>query len=582
MSLNAVLGMVNRASASIDQSRDTVTQGFQLQLDSLENQATAIQQGAAAKSVIEMQAAKASMQAQNNTRKAAAALGNNMDVNSEIVTQISANFRNAALKASQQAADISKYKGATGIVGSFAGGLYDMLFDDQEQATLAAYNKEVETNASILQNMNAITIGTASAQNAMKETHTTATMAALQEQITAESNFQLERLRAEAGNIKIAEVNQLMSMNSAQINMHIAAENAKGAAESRALAAEQRRMLMQQKEDAKAAEQDLLNLYNEGVRQSNVPDAPEIKDIKLLNQLMKIGDKRAEDFIRMGLRQRVTGEASIAADPFGLMEFGRTNPSALNPAQRRIYESAEEALVEATSPEAIGAALGLEMNTMQQKAEAAKQIAEAKKDKGFMEQLARTTLRNRFNPSNIIQPGDKRNPYSLVDYEFFKGATFLDENGFTREYVKPLAEAGDATNGKPINFEPSQLFNLGADAVLKGMSLDEVVAGITTTARAGVAANNAQNNYTWMGLERQSSANMTVNWKGDIKRPNLGANAPMGRVTDLTNPTDVTATLNSILASRRAFESQFRIQKALRDNSLDIMRAMNPQGIMPE
>lgn len=571
MALNDVLNMIGAASGNINQHRTTVNQAFDTQREALDTQMAASQSKNAAQGIITMQAAQADMTAQNNSRAAATALGNNMDVNTQIVTEISNNMRTASLNASNQAKKISDYKNASGVVGNLLGGFYDMMWGQEEEDKLKAFTAEVDTNARILQNMNAITLGTTQAQNAIKQTHTTATMAALQERITAESQEELARLQAEAGKINIQEVNQLMNMDSAQVNLLMAAEQAKNAAEARAMQREQRAMMNKAKTDALEAEQDAVSYYNEGVAASGVTDAIPIKNYKDLAQLIKIGDKRAESFMKIGMRNRVTGVASVATDPLELMNFARTNPSSLNPAQRRIYESIEQVTAESMSNENIAAALGLPMATAVDRANNAKAIADAKKDKDFMTQLARTSLIGKFNPGNVITPGDKTNPYAIPDYEFYKEAKFLDENGFTREYVKPLAVSGSAESGNPISYEPSQLIDMGAKAVLQGMPMDEVVAGITTMTRFGIAANNSLNNYKWMGMQPQDQANMSVNWRGDVNRSWNGGSKPMTRVTDMSDPLDVTTTLNSVLASKRKFGDAAEAARIYNENILKQM-----------
>lgn len=508
MSLHTVLNALNASNARIEQSKGIVSNAINLQRDAVTEQIGAQQNIGNANSIIDLQAAQAQLQAQNNTRAAATALGTNMDVNSQIVTQVAASLRSQTLRAMNQAEKLSKVA-----EGGLIGGIYDMLYGEEERAKLDTFNKGVETTSSALSNLNNLTLGISAAQDAMKMTHTTATMAALQERISAESQLKESQLKAQLGELDIKEVEALSSMDGRQISNLVQGEQMRAMAEQRAFMNEQRRLAKLEADNQKEYEQQLMNYVNAGIEATgaNIPKVNSYKDLKLMKEL---GEAQFGTYLKLGFDYMQTGEAKVGATPFDALRYAENNPSMLNPTQARVVTGLQSAEAKGMTPENILRELGIVEEgatiTPQILAANADAIAKASKDTRLMERLSRAALNAKIvEDKKAITPGDKNNIYSLPDYSFFADHPIMESNGFLKQVIKPIAES-EGKDGANLTFNGNTLHSLGLMAIKDGMSQAEVAEGIVYLTSAGVAYNNVGNRYRFLGMPNQDSANFEI------------------------------------------------------------------------
>lgn len=482
-----------------------------------------------AKKTIDLQKDTGELQAQNNTIRAATALGTNMNDPSEIVSVLGAQMRNAALMQAQSAAQVQDLESNNDLFLNPVGWLRDFTYGDQARNRLAGATANLKATFNGLQSLNIATTQSAQTQKAIAQTKSAATVQAQQEIDAAAATKALAESKKANALLDVRMLNDVASLDARNTSLVLQGYNAQVQDQNRQLQRQQTDLMIQAKQERaksiqeqKAAEDQQTHYLNVAQTKFGLPLST---SAKVDASISTLGKTKTEALI--GIGQQI--EASKAAGRewlppvFGkdffdahktMTEIGVPIP----PAMDKMYSNVVQYGATATNPDVLQQALissGVATGDSPEKIKADAKIkamimlATAKGQQQAQVIVAQTRINSEATSPFINQESNPYAPPPLTTLDW----TGLNTNKFLSTYVTPSIIA--ATQAKqPLNLNPDTLLKSAISAAY-GSAKDkpttsEISEGIAGLAQQLILQNNATKNYHSFALPSQSSMNVSV------------------------------------------------------------------------
>lgn len=527
--LTGVLGVLARAQEQVASTKADLQGAYGGLNDATGAKYEAAVRAKRAEAVIQGQKDIGELQAQQNTRLAATALGTNMDEPTQIVTLLGNKMREAALASVAQAAKVADLEANNDLFLNPLGFLRDFAVGDKERAKLLGAVGQLETATDALNKLNNATQSTAQTQRAIAETKSMATVQAGQELLAAQAaELAATGRMAMAGN-DIALINSLSSLDATGTSYAIQAYNIQ-------IQEEQRAWARAQKEAAAASEDALLRLRNLGAAEFGFPEIDDLKSERLINKdrqdwLVQRG-MLIEQAKNLGteIPPPVWGSNAISA-----LQNKRDLGFAPTPAEQHTADRVRRLASEALNADKIAEMLlatgmvssasgggqsqariaAAEMlSTREGRAQAMEDYINYKQQQYVSSPFSDTDL-NPYAPP----------PLTIIEYPE------LQTNPFLLSKVTPLIEAAKS-KGEVLTLDPNYLFRAGIDAAYKeGINMSDVVTGISSLSQQLEATSNLTRNYRGLGMPVLNGLTASITTEGFSGNINL------------SNPADVQAAL---------------------------------------
>lgn len=472
------------------------------------------------------------LSAQQNARKAASALGSNMDLSSEVITALGMRVRDASMSA-LETLDTIKRKEKVGLLDNPIEFIMNQVSLGSDYSN---YNLAVEEHnqaSSALGAINTATSQSAAAQLAIAQTVTEASIAAKVERTRLAANLiaKENQIRGFADNQdNIAKTIQLEGQ---QLQNHLAA---------RQVYQDERNFDMRQQEFASSQKAQAVNLarMEKELNKDTLDEQDQVMITTAINvarsqmglgqvqprevqRILKLGGAVAEDLrsqYLIGASSVSTNKAIISTSPAEALAILNRNKGKLKSSKLNEFIRGIPDLAQSKDPLAF------------QSLEPAKQVK-------LIDSLARTEARTQ---QDWIKAGDSTNIYQLPD-----AATILSSAGLSKSdlYSKVLKPVLDTQQDKTL--DPAKIISLTAAAIAaKTVKFETVAAELDTYFAQAKVLNNDFNDYEQIGLPNQKQVNVKLN-EGLLNNP----------VRDVSNP----AQLRVHLMKEGSFK--YRLQRDL-------------------
>lgn len=472
------------------------------------------------------------LKAQQNSRKAAVALGTNMDMSNEIVTALGMRMRDASMQALQTLDQIK----AKESVGFFDNPIEFLSNQLSVGSDYDSYNLAVEEHnqaAAALQNVNTATQQTAVTQNAIAEKVTEASIAAKVERTRLLANTLADENKMKGFAENQDTLLRTVSLEGQQLQNHLAArqvyqDERNFAMRQQEFASSQRAQAIQlakmEKDLAKAAleEQDQV-MIAQAINVARTEIGLNKVEPREVNRILKLGGPVADDLraqYLIGASSMVTGKAIIATNPAEALVVLNRNKGKLKSTQMNEFIKELPTAAEKTNPASFA--------TMKPAEQA---------------QLINTVAVKKANEAQgELRKGDATNIYALPPAE-----TILNSGGLVKGdlYNKVLKPVLDGQQDKTL--DPARVMELTAAAIsAKDVRFETIAAELDTYFKVAKELNNDFNDYEQIGLPPQRAVNVRLN-EGVMNN----------KVRDLSNP----AQLRVYLMKKTS--PTFRIQQGL-------------------
>lgn len=450
--------------------------------------------------------------AQNNTTKAALALGTKMDDVSEIVTSVAADMQDSYSRARADLETIRENQ-STSLLEDPVGWLGIQLGGGD--AAIASYtaNKNIyEASSSHLSAINALTTQTAQTQAAIAETRTAASVEAAAKGLQAETDAKVAAIEQQNLLLNVQGLDAVSKLNQAQLanlyNARQAIQSDKAFAmqqESHAMAMKEARARLA-KAEADGDDSALVRWTEQGMAVLTGGKAPKLSRKDTMT-LIKMKEPMYAEALAIGARAEMTGGITISPNSGeAAVIVAKTKASLpagmepvtylLNSAVSDVMTGKAGKVVDTKDPKAITAASGDGINN------AVRRMA-----------------------ANVNSSDPKVNIYALPPLKSIATTNpAVAETPLFSRVLAPQVQTG------MTDFEPNRIISLALAGIKRGdITPEEAITGITTLTRAGYEINNQLRQYTAVGIPAQ------VGYKTKIERPDM----TMPITIDMANDTAV-------------------------------------------
>jgi hypothetical protein len=533
VNVNDVVNSLMGASGASSAAKSQVTAAYGDLKSTLNDTAQAELDAGDSKAIIAKQLDVGELQAQNNARRAATAMGTNMDDVSQIVTQVGQQLRDSAVQLNKQTAVVADMESNNNLLSNPLGFMYDLLYGDEQRSKLDGLKSEFDTARKTLAGLNEATQQTAVTQSKLAQTKSAATISANQDLIASNAQIAANKAKTDVAKADVNLINNLDNLTSS------AAARAAQAYTIQAHA-EQMGWMREEKESAKRTLDASMELYNAGAEALGAPPIKTKDEFKLQQSL----NKPRLDYIMMS---GMSLKAKAEGQDTGPVPYGRTPLDAMkNIVTMRLPVSpGTEDLLLQTQRLAGGAGSQQQVEDMliatgqaKDKKSATQMSLSLMSDKKNLPQLQANFIS--WQVSNMAKEpmtGNEHNIYNTSSLDFLAGKSEMTNNPFLAKYVSPLVQTG-GTGGPD-----TKLIELGVQATIKdSIPQDQVVAGLKYIGDQIKLHNNTLKNYKSVGLPIQTKVNVPIS----IRSGSLFS-TDINRTVDLSDAQDI----NSVLVDAR-------------------------------
>lgn len=442
--------------------------------------------------------------AQQNTTKAALALGTKMDDASEIVTSVAADMRDsynrarADLETIRANQSISVAEDPLGWLGVQLGAGDDAI---------AAYNANkniYEASSSHLSAINALTTQSAQTQAAIAETRTAASVEAAAKGLKAETDAKVAAIEQQNLLLNVQGLKTVNDMNQQQLSnlyhQRQAVQNEKMFAmqqESHALAVKEAKVRLAKAEEG-GDDDSVVRWAQQGMAALTGGTAPLLPKKDVL-RLIAMKEPMYAQALAIGARLDMTGKLSISPNVGEAATIIASTKAELPAGMAPVKGLLTTALSSTLSGKG-----GAPVDTKDAR-------AVAERTSTFVKLEVNRMLGN-INTSdpkaNIYAPPPLR---SIAD-----NSPAVRDSALFSIILSPQVQNG------MIDFEPNKIVQLAIAGVKdKKISLEDAVAGITTLSRAAGEINNTTRQYEAVGLPTQTSFNVKLDRANNVVPANV-------------------------------------------------------------
>ena len=548
MDLSQVLSVINGSRAN--------SQGLQGQAESAFGKASsAVSAGGEAqqellkqKAVVDAQRSLGEFQAQENARAAATALGTNMDVEGQVISQIGQTMRQSAVDMIQAQKEVAKLESNNSMFSNPIGFLQDLFFGDEIRGKAEATTKVFTSAAAALQGLNAATQQTAVTQNAISKVRTDASLLAEQKMAAAEAAKAAATTRERLAGIDLDRINTISTLDARQTQLAIQAYSIKSQADE-ASRAESRRKA--QEAEAKKDIESMISSYNtaaQALGKRPVNSVDEFKELMSVERMLPQNRRSMAFMLEKGYELQQTGKMTYGANPIEAMQTVEITKVPVNEPQKLLIQKINRARAGANNVDKVFqdmvAQLGkteaqLDTATKITLREQAAKMATNAKERPQLEMNAISgALQNWMSQVSV---GDTSNPYAPPPINSVAGAPYLENNRFLAQYVAPTV----ATATAPVEFNPDNLLKYATDAINSGISTTEVAEGWAWLGRQAVLTNNSVYDYSKFGMPEQRYLPMATT----IPTSSMFGNGEVVQVVDQTDPAAILQAITKALTA---------------------------------
>lgn len=519
-------GLQDKLRTATGSAKEAITEGT-----------TAVQQQIANQGIIDVQAAKGALEAQTNARAAATSLGTNMSDASQIVTMVGDSMKQSAVQVITRSKAVNEIEGRADLFSNPAGFMYDLLYGDAARGALAGAATQFDASTKVMQNLNTATQQSVATQNAIAETHTTATVAAQEELVANNAAVAAAKAKSALAGADMQFINIMDGLNARQVQLANSAYSVQAQSEQQAWMRADREAAKAAKAADKKGDDTILSYYNAGAKLMN---APMVDSMAGLRAMSTVNKNKTDYLLSRGAEILTAGDARVASNPFEALSVVREFNVPLNPAQTQVakkFNSELGSALQVGNIERVLAAQGADPKTLGRTAR------EMAGDKKQWASLQTEWLKFKaVDDAEVVKVGDAGNIYAPPSLSFLNGKSEMDTNPFLAKYIKPVA----AAEGGPV-FDPSQFMAFAAKASAEDrISVSDITDGIVWMANQAKASNNATINYQrTFGIANQEKLVMPTVIEGG----NLFTNSVLN--IDLTNPTAVTSRVLDAIAAQK-------------------------------
>lgn len=469
----------------------------------------------------------AALNAQNQTRKAATAMGSNMDDASEILTQLSSEVRSSAVNAIDKAKIVDE-KASVGLLDNPIKYIYNQItMDHSIEEANAAKNRFVTADAALTRVQN-LTQELPKTAAAIAATRSAATVESKITAVQSAVDANVARIKIENADKDIAGIGQLQAMSAQQIQALGTAYSAKNAAEHLAISkatlklhqdeADRRTKEWNEKMEKKALDEqetkDLAGYVSNGLAQMGYKELATAPHSKII-QLLKLKDPIYMDALKIGMTAATTGKPGLSDDPAQVARVIVQHKVPLDPSQEKIKEIYKQAISDAANP-AMAVKAGVDVSKMDQVTKYAGKLVSEKA----------------AHQHGNIDHRDQSNIYAPPPIEAVVAIPAVANSNWYKEVLSSQVAGIKETN-------PELLIALTSDAVkAKKISYKDASQGLHVFFTASAGLNNVTRNYKGLGLPQQTAFNVSLDNSFGFKTKR-----------NLMNPVDVDTALNTKLQS---------------------------------
>lgn len=549
LDLTSILASIGGQNATISDAIQSIVQLGTQQQEVREGMTGDIKRSGELAAIEVETAGLGELRAQQNTRKAAAALGTNMDMSNEIVTALGMRMRDASMQA-LETLDAIKAKEQVGLFDNPIEFLMNQvsLSSDYENYNMAV--EEHNQSAAALQNINTATTASATAQAAIAEKVTEASISAKVERTRLAANMLADENQIKGFAENQDNILRTVQLSGQQLQNHLAARQVyqdernfnmrqqEFEASRRAQAIQLQKMEKDLAKDALEEQDQVMIARAINVARSEMGlNTVEPREVQ---RILKLGGQVAEDLrsqYLIGASSMATGKAIIATNPAEALTILNRNKGKLK--SQPLFEFIKDL------PAAAQKANPTVFQTL-------KPVEQAQ----LINNIARAEASRQ---ASEIKRGDDTNIYALPPTSTIVSSAGLNKSELYTKILKPVLD-----NQQDKTIDPAKIIDLTAAAIAsKSVRFETVAAELDTYFAQAKTLNNDFNDYEQIGLPPQRAINIKLE-EGLFNNP----------VRDVSNPGQLRVYL------MKKTSPTFRIQQGLMDSGT-ISGAIRLMGKFP-